>query len=418
MSRLTPTRISVLTVAALALLTALFGATETTRSGFHLMADEPTGFMASPEISVHQFPAELILREDGIVKVKASAPAAPGDTIHLNTAGTYNAGYNRVSEAVLDKNLKATLRVPGRDFLGTFNYFASLPATGAHQEGTSGQFPITIVSPPPQSSPSCGGTAPRKADGSAWVCTYTDEFSGPELDRRYWVPQETEKSSFITGTRTMYACALDSPGTIDVRNGNLELSLVDLGEVRDCGRNFRSRYAFGQVMHHQTYSQTYGKYEVRAKIPDLRVSGSQVSFWLWPEKDTYGPWPASGELDFAEMYSSSPGIMKPFMHYLPGTTERGSNKNVRTADCPIKVGEYNTYGMEWEPGQVTMLLNGKVCLINEYSSLVAGEGSPSPFDHPFYLALYQAMGTLGNIYDPALVPSRLTTQVDYVRIWQ
>lgn len=414
MSRSTLTRPSLAKVAALAVLVVALGAAHATGAGVRVADDPVTN---GPEVSVHAYPAELVLREDGIVKVKAGPPAAPGDVIHLNTTGTYDAGYNRVSEAVLDENLAATLRVPGREFLGTFNYFASVPATAAHLEGTSGQFPIAIVSPPAQAAPTCGGADRRKVDGTPWVCTYSDEFDGPELDRRYWVPQETEKSGFTTGTMTTYACALDSPATIDVRNGNLELSLVDLGDQRDCGQNRASPYAYGQVMHHQTYAQTYGKYEVRAKIPDLKVPGSQVSFWLWPQADTYGPWPASGELDFAEMYSSAPGILRPFMHYLPGSNE-GKHQNVRTADCPIRVGEFNTYGMVWQPGRVTIVLNGRVCLINDYSSIVHGEGSPAPFDHPFFLALNQAMGTIGNEYDPDLVPDRLTTQIDYVRVWR
>lgn len=46
------------------------------------------------------------------------------------------------------------------------------------------------------------------------------------------------------------------------------------------------------------------------------------------------------------------------------------------------------------------------------------QGKNSPFDHPFYLAMNQAMGTTGNEYDTALVPDRVTTQIDYVRIWK
>lgn len=410
-------RFTLLAVAAIALAVAVLGGTDATRTGLQLAADDSGVTPGSPEISVLDYPAQLVLRQRGLVSVKASAPAQPGDRIFLYTAGAYGAGYVRLTSARLDRDLAATLRVPGRRFLGTFDYWAGVRATTEYPETNSGRFPIEIVSPSPQTSPVCGDDAPVKADGTPWACTYDDEFSGPELDRRYWVPQETERSGFTTGTRTTYACALDDPGTIDVRDGNLVLSLVDLGESRYCGQNKSSRYAYGQVMHHQTYSQTYGKYEVRAKIPDLDVTGSQVSFWLWPENNTYGPWPASGELDFAEMYSSAPGIDKPFMHYLPGRTGDSPTQNVTHAACRINAGEYNTYGMEWQPGRVTMLLNGKVCMINDYSSVVAGEGSPAPFDHPFYLALNQAMGTIGNEYSGQM-PSRVSTEVDYVRVWQ
>ncbi|RZI85819.1 MAG: glycosyl hydrolase family protein, partial [Microbacterium sp.] len=273
-------------------------------------ADDPvtdTG-LSRPTITIHEAPTSLTLREDGRVRLKASAPARPGDPVFLNTAGAYNAGYVRVDESVLDKDLTAVLTVPGREFLGTYNYWAVIPASGTYQEGSSATFPIKIVSPAPQTDPACGNAAPRKADGSRWVCTFSDEFDGPELDSRYWIPQETENSGFTTGTRLQYACALDSTETIDVADGHLELSLVDLGQRRDCGQDKASRFAYGQVMHHQTYAQTYGKYEVRAKIPDLRVPGSQQSFWLWPKTNTYGPWPGSGEIDFAELYSSAKSI--------------------------------------------------------------------------------------------------------------
>lgn len=382
-------------------------------------ADEPAAPLPSqPGIAIHEAPDRLELHETGRVTLKATPPAAPGDTVYLNTAGAYNAGYVRVDEAVLDQDLAATLTVPAHEYLGTYPYWVTIPASSTYGEGSSGRFDVKIVPPPPQSDPACGDEAPTKADGTRWVCTFSDDFTGPELDRRYWVPQRTENSGFTTGTRLKYACAYDNYRTVDVADGLLELSLVDLGEVRGCGANKASRYAYGQVMHYQTYSQTYGRYEVRAKIPDIRVPGSQQSFWLWPKTNTYGPWPASGEIDFAELYSSAPGINKPFMHYLPGESPKGTNRNNTHEYCPIKVGKFNTYGAIWEPGKVTILVNDKVCMVNEYDSVVSGEGSNAPFDHPFYLSLNQAMGTIGNDYDGDVLPDRITTQIDYVRIWR
>ena len=381
-------------------------------------AEEPVNPFSRPEVVVHTAPPTLELNQRGAVTMKAGPPAAPGDTVYLQTAGTYNAGWVRLSEAVLDENLSATLTIPGRDYLGSYEYWVAIPASGRHLEGSSGRFTVQVVSPPPQQDPDCGGTR-FKGDGTPWVCTFSDDFDGVELDRRYWAPQKTEISGFTTGTRVRYACALDDQQTIDVRDGDLLLSLVDLGEARDCGKNRRSRYAFGQVMHHQTYAQTYGKYEVRARIPVLNAPGAQQSFWLWPESMTYGAWPASGELDFAEMYSNDPEVSRPYMHYLPGQPVEGNpNSNNTHERCPIVPGEYNTYGMTWQPGRVTIRVNGEVCMINDYNSLVAGTGSPAPFDHPFYLALNQAMGTLGNEYVPGTLPERVTTEVDYVRIWR
>jgi beta-glucanase (GH16 family) len=407
-------RVSVLATAAVALVIAVGGVAS--QSSLQLVSDDPADAVG---LVVTKAPQQLELRQSGKVEVQGGSQTAPGDTVYLNTAGAYGAGFVRVSEATLDQNLAATLTIPGTEFLGSFSYWVTSPATSARAaEISSDHFSVDIVSPAAQKHPSCGDSAPRKANGVAWQCTFDDEFNGRSLDRKYWVPMETEKSKFTSGTLTKYACALDSPQTIAVRDGALDLSLVDLGEKRDCGHYKSSQYAYGQVMQYQTFSQAYGKYEVRAKIPDLQVPGSQQSFWLWPEANTYGPWPASGEIDFAEMYSSQPGLDKPFLHYLPGESPDGTDQNVTHADCPINVGEYNTYGLEWEPGKLTLLLNGKVCFVNQYSSVIAGGGSPAPFDQPFYLLLNQAMGTVGNDYDPDQVPDRLTTQIDYVRVWK
>lgn len=208
-----------------------------------------------PAIRVLSKPDELELGEDGTVVVQAEAPATPGTTIYLRTAGSYGLGYNKVSSALLDENLRATLRVTARKYLGSYDYWASIPASGTYQEGNSASWAITIDAAEPPSAPSCGGGPdPLKADGSPWVCTYDDEFSGTSLDRRYWVPQVTRTSGTTTGTRSMYACAADSPDTIAVRDGVLELSLVELPTKVACGKNKASKYAFGQVMHYQTFA--------------------------------------------------------------------------------------------------------------------------------------------------------------------
>lgn len=385
--------------------------------GKELVGSHPV--LSRPQITVTTRPGELALRERGTVTVQAGAPALPGNRIELDTAGPHGLGFNKVSSAVLDENLQATLTVTGRDFLGSYKYWARMPATGTYQEGKSASFVIDIVASAAPVAPTCGGQAPLKADGSTWTCTFDDEFDGSTLDRRYWVPQVTRTSGFTTGTRQRYACAEDTPETIAVTGGNLELSLVELPATVRCGHGKRSKFAFGQVMHFQTFSQTYGKYEVRAKIPGLQVPGSQQSFWLWPKKNSYGAWPASGEIDFAELYSYTAGVNRPYLHYLPGETARGTNKNVTHARCPIDLDAFNTYGVEWAPGRITVLVNGEVCFTDDYSSVArAGQGKYSPFDKPFYLAMNQAMGDIGNEYDPAVVPDRLTTQVDYVRIWK
>ncbi len=52
------------------------------------------------------------------------------------------------------------------------------------------------------------------------------------------------------------------------------------------------------------FSQTYGRYEMRAKLPTGK--GLWPAFWMLPEQDRYGAWAASGEIDIMEAWGSQP----------------------------------------------------------------------------------------------------------------
>ena len=316
----------------------------------------------------------------------------------------------------------------------TYRYRLWLASTTQHQERTSDEFSVEVIATPPElitseepaeppDSPLCGDSSPKRADGSDWVCAYDDEFDGSSLDRRYWIAQQSRKSGFVTGSPTAPACVLDDPQTLAVADGRLSLKARVLDEPVTCGTT-TSNQASGMVMQQGTFSQTYGKWEVRAKVPSWTGKGLQETFWLWPNDQLkYGfPHPASGEIDFAEFYSTYYYLVVPFMHYLfdPSTVSTITNTNIYTAhNCVIKVGEFNTYGLAWTPGLLRIFLNDKVCITNHYFATNAPEGSPrAPFDQPFFLALTQAFGTTGNEFDPATGPREAGTEVDYVRIWR
>ncbi|MFL6022619.1 MAG: family 16 glycosylhydrolase [Marmoricola sp.] len=293
----------------------------------------------------------------------------------------------------------------------------SLPAFSSQEPAGE---PSAAATPPPQL---CGGDAPVRTDGRPWVCTYDDEFDGTSLDRRYWVPQQSKGSEFYTGTASDPACALDDPRTIDVHDGMLNLNAVVLDDPVSCGSK-SSRMAGGSVMTHGTFSQTYGRFEVRAKLPDWAGNGYQETFWLWPNNQfRYGnEWPSSGEIDFAEFYSSYPALTIPVMHYVldVSTIDYATNTNIYTAyNCTIRPGEFNTYGLEWYPGLMKILVNGQVCITNNYRASNAPANHPNaPFDSPFFLALSQAFGAEGNELDVATAPKVAGTVVDYMRVWE
>lgn len=295
--------------------------------------------------------------------------------------------------------------------------------------------PAAFARPQVADTPSCGGTTLYKTDGTAWECTFDDEFNAGTLDTSKWVPQLTSNSRFTTGPAGSQACYVNTPDNISESNGVLNLTVRYEAAPFVCASpsgNFYTQYTAGMVSGYGKFNQTYGRFEVRAKLPQITVPGLQSTLWLWPVNQfKYGPWPASGEIDFAEFYSQYANYNIPYLHYLyypnysnylnylyggsAGST--AANTNVVTSyNCTMDHTVFNTYAVVWEPGTITLYTNGNVCLVDNYQAI--GLTSPAPFDQPFFLALTSALGVGTNAFIPGSTPLPATTQIDYARIWK
>jgi beta-glucanase (GH16 family) len=281
----------------------------------------------------------------------------------------------------------------------------------------------TETSPAPTGD--CGGVTLTKPDGSPYVCSFDDEFNGTSLDRSVWLPQLTDNSNFTTGKAPYKVCYVDNPDTISESGGYLHLSVVKTAAKFTCDgtnflKNFSTQYQGGEVTTYQHFSQAYGRFEVRAKLPQVTVPGVQETFWLWPDNPTkYGTYPASGEIDFAEFYSQYVDRYIPYLHYNYNklTVNTSTNTNIVTNDytCLIDVTKFHDFAVEWVPGRITLTYDGNTCLVDNYKA--SNVASPAPFDQPFFIALTQALGVGGNA-PTASTPIPATTLVDYVRVWK
>jgi len=269
--------------------------------------------------------------------------------------------------------------------------------------------PATAAAPAskPSQSDACG-VRPLKADGSAWSCTFADDFNGTTLDRTKWIPQ----TIFATGSADAYACYRDDPSNVSVSNGALNLTLLKLAAPAPCGLSSLGPtvYQSGMVSTWHLFSQQYGRFEARIKNTATTSPGLHEAFWMWPD-DRYGDasnWPTTGEIDVSETYSVWPTVSQPFLHY--SADSGGQQLGLNTAwDCTAQRGQWNTYTLEWTAQRITIFVNGKTCLVN-----TSGDAA---FQKRYIIDLTQSLGGAPDA-PVADTPFPATMQVDYVRVWK
>ena len=167
---------------------------------------------------------------------------------------------------------------------------------------------------------------------------------------------------------------------------------------------------------------TYGRVEVTATLP----SGDWLwpAIWMMPVKDTYGPWPRSGEIDIMESrgnnYTYSQGgnnIFSSALHWGPNPANDAwwRTNNKRTALHTTYAAGSHTFGLEWSEKYIFTYVDTRLLQVLYFdfdsplyargnfplsdsngTSLVdpwSQTGNPStPFDQDFYLILNVAVG--------------------------
>lgn len=133
---------------------------------------------------------------------------------------------------------------------------------------------------------------------------------------------------------------------------------------------------------------------------------------MTPYGNTYGRWPASGEIAVAEFYSLYPDRVVPYIHY----TLSSADSTVTNTKCMVAdPWNFHTYSAEWTRGRIVISIDGTTCVDHTVHAASPLQGS-QPFDKPFVINLTQTLGVGTNTPVEGL-PLPLTTEVDYVRVW-
>ena len=278
----------------------------------------------------------------------------------------------------------------------------------------------STIAPPPaiawvnEAQQGCGGVPTRNWANGVWKCVLSDDFTGKTLDLTKWTVVETEDGGFSSGIPPAFACYRYDPRTVSVSGGYLNLSVVKGDDEFVCGGPAiqPTKYVGGAVSTKHRLTQAYGRFQIRAKFATDDRPGLQSSLVLMPDTNEYEL--RSGEIDIAEYFTAWPDRVIPFVRYAHGGDDPSETTDECTTERPDR---FHTYTLQWTPDQIDMYMDGKRCLSTTWS---AGGGlhRPKPFDQPFYLTMFEALGVSKAAFDedkPADLPA--TMQVDYVRIW-
>ncbi|NNV54100.1 glycoside hydrolase family 16 protein [Limnovirga soli] len=195
-------------------------------------------------------------------------------------------------------------------------------------------------------------------------------------------------------------------GNATVENGNL---VITAKKESDAGRNYTS----ARLISKAKGDWTYGRYEVRAKLPSGR--GTWPAIWLLNSDNFYGPWPTSGEIDIMEHVGYDQDNVHCTIHTASFNGQLNTQKSAGTIVSGASTA-FHTYRVDWTPYSVT----GYVDDVKYFTYINPNTGvSAWPFNKNFFMILNIAVG--GNWggaqgVDDSIFPQQLV--IDYVRVYK
>lgn len=242
-----------------------------------------------------------------------------------------------------------------------------------------------------------------------WTLVWRDEFDQPGLpDSTKWVfDTEYNQRGWWNGELQYYS--QNRRENAEVVNGKLVITArrERLTSATDYGNQ---NYTSARLMTRGKASWTYGRYEIRAKLPC--TLGTWPAIWML---GTGGRWPDDGEIDIMEQKGFSAAEKRQVLGTVHTLANNAGNSLGDYQVLPNACTDFNTYQMQWDANKVVIGVNGIDYFT--YNNPLNGNRSQWPFDRPQYLLLNVAVGgALGGAVDNANLPASM--EVEYVRVYQ
>ncbi|MFH5824410.1 family 16 glycosylhydrolase [Georgenia sp. AZ-5] len=222
-------------------------------------------------------------------------------------------------------------------------------------------------------------------------------------------------------TRLSHDEAVIEADQVTVQDGHLRIT-TDRLPAPVMGTERPRHFETGYIDSIGTFSQKYGRWEIRARLPVRQGASKGVwpAFWL---RDSAGP----GEIDIMEAIGDPheredvhpAGIYSMAVHESTNH-EVGTSRIEHKAGDIVSDGDYHTWALEWTPDGMRFYLDGQLMW------------APAAADNPWFRTAFTDAGVnirintqMGHEWmgytdpeRPELTKMPAHLDVDYVRVWE
>ncbi|MFF1822062.1 family 16 glycosylhydrolase [Kribbella sp. NPDC058245] len=249
--------------------------------------------------------------------------------------------------------------------------------------------------------------APQVAN-AALATTFEDNFDGPAgqaPDASKW-RYDIGGSGWGNDERQYYTNS--TRNSAKDGNGNLVITARQESGGFQCHYG-TCQYTSARLLTAQTFTQTYGRWEARIKIPGTQ--GVWPAFWMLGAQG--GGWPNNGEIDIMENIGREPNTVHGTIHGPGYSGAEGIGAAYNSPNGQPFRNDFHTYRVDWAPDSITWFVDGV-----QYQRRTPADlgGDQWVFNHPFFMIMNVAVGGYWPGYPDGSTQMPQTMTIDYVRV--
>jgi beta-glucanase (GH16 family) len=261
-------------------------------------------------------------------------------------------------------------------------------------------------------------TSTGRADD--WKLVWSDEFDEPGLpSSQRWDYEQgfirNGESQYYTRARKENARVENGMLIIEARKENWPTQAAkgkESSRLPGRGRD-HAEYTSASLTTHGKAAWTYGRVEVRAKLPSGR--GTWPAIWMLGTNIGEVGWPTCGEIDIMEFVGFDPGVVHANIHTKKYNHSINTGKGEKLK-VPDASDAFHVYAVEWDRDHMDFFVDQQ----KYFTFRNEGKGPESwPYDKDQYLILNLAIGGGWGGQkgiDDGIFPQKY--EIDYVRVYQ